>query len=275
MSAPDETRLFRSRWMRTAAIPLSALYGAALRIKPAPAPRRVSRPVISVGNIHVGGVGKTPLVIALARASLEAGIRPAVVSRGYGGRLSRAGAIVAAGRSAFEVGDEPLEIARALSGVPVAIGAGRIDAARRVEEDADLLILDDGFQHRRLARDLDLLVLPASSRPGEERLLPWGRLREPLEALRRADALVRIAEEDKIPTDPTAWRRWTDAPIFEARRLAAAIRPYPGTVEPVAFLGRPVILFAGIANPGRFASSVEAAGGRIVERFFFSDHHVF
>jgi tetraacyldisaccharide 4'-kinase len=261
--------------MNAVAAPLSLIYRAALALAPTPVPLSAGCPVISIGNIHVGGVGKTPLVIALAKALLEMGLQPAVVSRGYGGRLSRPGGRVAPGMKAADAGDEPLEIASALPEVPVEIGADRVAAARRAAASARVLILDDGFQHRRLRRDLDIVVVPASSHPGAERLLPWGRLREPLSALHRADAIVRIADRDAVPVPAEVWRSATAAPVFEARRIVSGVRPYPGTVAPTALLGRPVILFSGIANPERFAATVESAGGRLVERLHFGDHHRF
>ncbi len=267
--------LFRSRLLRLAAAPLSAAYLAALKLRPAPEVTRLAAKVISIGNIHVGGTGKTPLVLALARRLKALGAEPAIVSRGYRGRLSAVGAEVTADSSADDTGDEPLELARALEAVPVFIGRDRVEAARKAMLKGRVLILDDGFQHRRLHRDLDVVVIPGSSRPRDQRMLPLGRLREPLPALQRADAVVLVREVGEEESDPTAWKEWTDAPIFTAERIIDRVRPRRGTVDPVALLGRKVVVFSGVANPSRFLRVVKSAGARIVEDIAFADHHVY
>lgn len=265
--------LFRSRALRAVAAPLSLAYGAALKIRGEPEPARLAARVISVGNIHVGGTGKTPLVIALARRLHLAGLKPAIVSRGYGGRLSKEGATVELDSSARDVGDEPVEMKRALPDVPVVIGARRIGAAQAAMKSGRTLILDDGFQHRRLHRDLDIVVIPASADPDRQWLLPLGRLREPLSALERADAIVLVREIGDPAPVAAAWKPWTDAPVFTAERVIDRVRPRKGTVEPIALLGRQVVVFTGIANPERFRRAVESAGARIVEDLSFADHH--
>ena len=164
--------------------PLTALYAGATAIRNALydrrllASRRLERPVVSVGNLSVGGSGKTPFVIALGELLQARGIRFDILSRGYG-RKTRGVLVVEPGGNASEFGDEPLLIARRL-GVPVIVGESRYDAGVVAEQkfDSQLHILDDGFQHRSLARDFD------------DRLLPTGRLREPLSALTRADAIT-------------------------------------------------------------------------------------
>lgn len=256
-------------------IPLAGLYRVALAVKPTPIPEKVNARVISIGNIHAGGVGKTPLVIALARHLYQHGRAPAVVSRGYKGRLSSVGAIVTGQISAADVGDEPVEIAKALPEVPVFIGADRVKAARKAAAVAKTLILDDGFQHRRLGRDLDVVVIPGTTLPASERLLPWGHLREPLTALRKADAIVLARELGDAPPDPGRWKDFTDAPIFAAERFVSGVRAYPGTVAPTALLGRKVVVFCGIAHPERFANVVRSAGANIVGEISWSDHHAF
>ncbi len=272
----DPDRLFRSKLLQAACAPLSALYGLGLALRPAPSPEPTGRKVVSIGNLHVGGTGKTPVVIALAAALRDAGRKVAVVSRGYRGRLSGEGAAVAPGSRAADVGDEPLEIARALGDVPVHIGADRLEACRRAGSEADVLILDDGFQHARVARDIDVVVIPAAAKPSRQRLLPWGRLREPIAALARCHAIVRVREfGDDDAEVSTEWRHHTDAPVFFARRVVAGVVPYPGTVVATALLGGKVVALSGIANPRRFHRAIESAGARVVEEIVRPDHHVF
>lgn len=270
----DVDRLFRSRVLRAAAAPLSLVYGAALALRARPEPRRVPACVLSVGNVHAGGTGKTPHVLAIARHLRDGGRATAVVSRGYGGSLSRSGARVEPRHRAREVGDEPRELAGALGDVPVFIGADRVAAAAAAAREARFLVLDDAFQHRRLARDLDIVLVPAGADPARQRLLPWGRLREPLSALERAD-LVVLVHEPGHADHAEAWRRILDGPVLETRREPAAVRPYPGTVEPVALLGRPVVALSAIAGPDRFHASLVAAGARVVETLAHADHHAF
>jgi tetraacyldisaccharide 4'-kinase len=174
--------------------PLTGLYGAvsALRntlfdrgVLPL---RRLEQPVVSVGNLSVGGSGKTPFVIALGELLKARGIRFDVLSRGYG-RKTRGVLVVEKNGAAADFGDEPLLIARRL-GVPVIVGESRYAAGRIAEQkfESQLHILDDGFQHRSLARDFDMVLM--TERDLDDRLLPSGRLREPLSSLARADAIV-------------------------------------------------------------------------------------
>lgn len=267
-------RLFRSRVLRAASAPLSLVYGAAIALRPQPEPRRVPACVLSIGNVHAGGTGKTPHVRAIARHLRDSGHATAIVSRGYGGSLSRSGARVEPRHRASEVGDEPRELADSLKDIPVFIGADRVEAATAAAREARFLVLDDAFQHRRLARDLDIVLVPAGADPARQRLLPWGRLREPLSALKRADLVVLVHEPGH--TDyAEAWRKILDGPVIETRREPAAVRPYPGTVDPVALLGRSVVALSGIAGPDRFHASLDAAGAIVVETLAYPDHHAF
>ncbi len=185
---------------------LSGLYGHATQIRRsyyrhAPARRRrLTRPVVSVGNLTVGGSGKTPAVAALARLLLARGERPAILSRGYGRRQQTGGVVVVSDGTGALVpveasGDEPQLLARTLPGVPVLVAASRYAAGRLAEErfDCTVSLLDDGFQHVRLERDVDLLLVSAADL--DDRVLPAGRLREPLSAARAAHALVVPADE--------------------------------------------------------------------------------
>jgi tetraacyldisaccharide 4'-kinase len=227
-------------------------------------------PVVSVGNITLGGTGKTPLVIALARELAARGWRPAVLSRGYGsGR--REPLRVEPEMAAAAVGDEALELVRGLPGVPVWIGADRVASARRaLEHGADLLLLDDGLQHWRLSRDCDVTVLDEQRCLGNGLLFPAGPLREPAAALGRADLLVltgaapapAAAGEASALPEGLPWppgRPWLRIPA--------------GLVLPPGLRQRPLLAFCGIGLPEKFFNALGREGCRLVGCQAFPDHH--
>jgi tetraacyldisaccharide 4'-kinase len=195
--------------------------------------QRLGRPVICVGNLTVGGTGKTPFLMMMAGQLQRRGLRPAVLSRGYGAEPpAKKPRIVSDGqRFRAEVarsGDEPALIARRCSGVPVIIGASRFEAgclAAR-EFDPDLFLLDDGFQHEALARDADLVLWDARDRPAAQRLLPAGRLREPLTGLQRATALI-LTHAEYLPAENAPKRYWRCRSATRALRrgFRAFMRP--------------------------------------------------
>ncbi|MBL4889342.1 MAG: tetraacyldisaccharide 4'-kinase [Candidatus Lindowbacteria bacterium] len=270
--------LFRSKILQVLSHPLSWIYEGALKMKPHQRAIKLHVPIISVGNIHSGGVGKTPLVIALVKTLHTLGWTPCVVSRGYKGRLSKQGARVDSTVTAKDVGDEPCEIHRACPDAGVFIGADRVLAAQRASAIGDIIILDDGFQHKKLARDIDMVVLPADSSSHEERLLPLGRLREPASALLRADAIIFIAEpqhEDQGEATLASWPIKGDSRIFCIQKNIGKIHAYKGTVEPVALLGRKVVAFSAIAQPERFLETLELAGAEVVDAVLKRDHASF
>jgi tetraacyldisaccharide 4'-kinase len=242
--------------------PLSALYGAAVGARNGLydrgwlGSRRLEGSVISVGNVSAGGAGKTPFVILLGESFKARGIRFDVLSRGYG-RKTRGVLLVDPGGLPRDFGDEPLLMARRL-GVPVVVGEDRFHAGRFAERQfgPQIHLVDDGFQHRGLARDFDIvLVTPEDAR---DRLLPAGRLREPLRALERADAVVLSggASADSFPlVGKTVWR---------VRRGIV-----PENVPP-----RPLV-FCGIARPQNFVLQLRTAGVDAVAEAFFSDHHAY
>lgn len=216
--------------------------------------RRLSRPVVSIGNISVGGSGKTPFVIALGELLLGEGIAFDVLSRGYR-REGTGTAVVDPAGTAREFGDEPLLIARRL-GVPVIVSADRHAAGVLAEQrfDTRLHLLDDGFQHRRLARDFDIVLLtPADA---DDTLLPIGRLREPVAALRRAHAVVITPGTDESRFDLAGKHVWHAERGIEAGPLPE---------KPLAFCG--------IARPERFFSELHARGARPRAELAFRDHH--
>ncbi|MFY9904341.1 MAG: tetraacyldisaccharide 4'-kinase [Terriglobales bacterium] len=242
--------------------PLAGLYGGVASLRNAlfdrgvlPS-RRLQRPVISVGNLSAGGSGKTPFVIALGEILTARGIRFDVLSRGYG-RKTRGVLVVEAGGKAADFGDEPLLIARRL-GAPVVVGESRYAAGRAAEQkfDSQLHILDDGFQHRSLFRDFDIVLM--TERDFEDVLLPAGRLREPLSSLGRADAIVQPAG---LRVDHMALGQ---KPIWRVeRKLVVAEAP-----------SAPIV-FCGIARAEQFFEQVRAAGIVPSAEVEFRDHHAY
>jgi len=242
--------------------PLTEIYGAASALRNTLydhgvlTVRRLERPVVSVGGLSVGGAGKTPFVIALGELLKARGIRFDVLSRGYR-RKSRGVLVVEPNGSAADFGDEPLLIARRL-GAPVVVGESRYAAGRLAEKkfDSQLHILDDGFQHRSLARDFDIVLMTAAD--FEDRLVPSGRLREPLSSLERADAIVLPAElaiENAALRNKVLWRI--------NRNLVIAGAPEAPFV------------FCGIARPEQFFAQVRAAGFSPAAEGVFRDHHAY
>jgi len=240
------------------------------------AQRRLDRPVVSVGNLSVGGSGKTPLVAYIARLLEDAGERPAILSRGYARTRPEDGVTVVSDgirlRADLErAGHEALMLARALSRVPVLVSADRYLAGRLAELrlGATVHLLDDGFQHMVLARTVNLLVLDRDDveRP---RMLPKGRLREPLSAVRHADAL--------LATDPTIDRLALSGQlgvedVFSVvRDVGPAIEDTLEGPRPVK-AGSRVVAFSGIARPQRFEDETRAAGFDLAEAIRFRDHH--
>jgi tetraacyldisaccharide 4'-kinase len=237
--------------------PLSAAFGAGVAIRNTLYDRRVfqvktlARPVVSIGNISVGGSGKTPFVIALGQLLTERGIAFDVLSRGYG-RISTEIAVVDPNGSPAQFGDEPLLIAQKLQ-VPVIVGADRYRAGLLAEKrfSSKLHLLDDGFQHRRLHRDFDIVLLPAEDQEGT--LLPMGRLREPLTALKRADAVVLPDSPAREPRVKNVWRarRVVDIPTASGKMIA----------------------FSGIGRPKQFFEALKPENPEIAGPITFRDHH--
>jgi len=233
----------------------------------------LNHPVVSVGNLTLGGTGKTPLVIALAERFRNEGFRPVVLSRGYK-RSSKGILVVSRGDGPMatwnESGDEPFLIARRLSGVAVVVGADRYQAGRLAEREAlgNLFILDDGFQHRRLYRNVDLVTIDPAEWAEEEKLLPTGRWREPRSAIQRAQAAC-IQEKPGWTVPPMP------IPTFRVRTVIDGIYKGCDPVDPAFLLGQEVVAFAGIAKPERFFEALEGLGITLARRVEFPDHHAF
>jgi tetraacyldisaccharide 4'-kinase len=242
---------------------------------------RLEHPVISVGNITMGGAGKTPFVAHLARRLKFEGKRPAILSRGYG-RTSRGVVLVSEGNGPLVTpdvgGDEPVALAMRLPGVIVAVGERRVEAARAAQSaGADVFLLDDGYQHLSVGRDANLLLLDARDPFGGGRFPPRGRLREPLSALARADAFVFTRTEPGTPTAEVAatLRRWNDrAPIFTARLRASGLYDESGAPVEAASLGqRRAIAVCAVANPASFAATLSEVGLTPEQIVSYRDHH--
>jgi len=236
--------------------------------------RSVPAVVISIGNLTVGGTGKTPAVEGAARTLLDLGARPAIVSRGYG-RATR-GVQVVADRTgirlgARDAGDEPVLLARRMPGVPVVVGANRHEAASYAVArfGASCVLLDDGFQHRSLRKDVEIVLAHARRPWGNGRLLPAGPLREPLSALARADLIVATGADD---LDDAA------EVVASAARYApgvpVACATHQGETRSGAQLrDRRLLAFAGIAAPEGFRDTLARLGVRVVGFRAFPDHH--
>ncbi len=246
--------------------PLELVYASLVRARNARfdrmATQRLRWPVVSVGNLSVGGAGKTPLVICLARLLEREGIQVDVLSRGYGRSRKTIERVDSEG-SAERFGDEPLLIARA-TGVPVYVGASRYEAGLLAERELPgagkhVHLLDDGFQHRQLARNVDIVVVHASDL--RERLLPAGRLREPLSSLRRANVIVLRQEDKELETPLRAYAR-RECLFWRVRRTVSLAIP-----------SKRAVAFCAIARPGEFFAALAGAGVEMVEQIGFRDHH--
>jgi tetraacyldisaccharide 4'-kinase len=261
---------------------LSMLFGAGVAMRGAAYARGLLRrealpvPVISVGNLAVGGTGKTPAVIALARALGGRGRRVGVLARGYKGTVREGALLVSDGNrllaDAATAGDEPVLLARALPGVPVAVGPRRARAGRLLLEraGADLLLLDDGFQHRRLVRDADVVLVDGDAPFGNGHLLPRGPLRESPCALARADAvLVRAVAGEPPPLE--AIHCYTAAHVGAAHTRVTGVLDADFHTAP-DLAGVPVLGAAGIARPERFRATLAQTGARVLDFVPYPDH---
>jgi tetraacyldisaccharide 4'-kinase len=236
---------------------------------------RLAKPAISVGNITVGGTGKTPIVALLARYCLSRGKRVVMLSRGYGGSLHGETRMVSDGREIFltsgEAGDEPYMLAKKIPGLMVVIGSDRYKAGLFAQEhlNPDIFILDDGFQHLRLHRDLNILLMDNTRPFGNGRVLPAGLLRESGTAAKRADLIIytRCGKSEPVEHLP-------GIPFCKStHELAGVVSRVGGDPEPLSQLsGLKGVAFAGIADPPSFFSMLDNAGLNIVRKLNFPDH---
>lgn len=272
--------------LRYLAAPLAPLYGAVVRARnrsfdahPERA-ARVAVPVVSVGNLSAGGTGKTPLTLFLAEGLEAAGWTNVVLSRGYGGRRDIDPMSVEADSNPRQTGDEPLLMARRLGPHRVVVGRKRHAAALRAlaqRPNLRCLLLDDGFQHRALHRDVDLLVLDGVRRWGDGRLLPMGDLREPVDSARRAQALV-VTRAARVPdrAEVEAWwaRHGSGGPIFWVDFVLGGLRRWgagPSNSTAGTDLG-PAFAWCGLGHPEAFYADLLLAGHAWAGSHSFPDH---
>jgi len=244
--------------------PLGALYGMTTARRMARPGTRVEAPVICVGNYVVGGAGKTPTAIAVARLLQHAGERVAFLSRGYGGQRRAAPTRVDPMlHGALAVGDEPLLLARV---APCWIGPDRVAAARQaIEDGASVLVLDDGLQNPALVKDYALAVIDGEFGFGNGLCFPAGPLRAPPE-LQAPCVSAEVTVGD--PAEGVVWAAAVGAPRFRARLE-------PDAIVAAELIGRPVLAFAGIARPEKFFATLQAIGAIVAGRRSFPDHHLY
>ena len=248
--------------------------------------QRLERPVVSVGNLSVGGAGKTPFVIWLFSALVEHGLRPAVLTRGYrrpAGEetllFTRAAHGAAWTPDAVSAGDE-VQVMLRHGLAPVGVDGNRLRAGRALEAKGavDLHLLDDGFQHLALGRDLDIVLVDSTRPPWEDDLLPAGRLRESPSALRRAGVIVLTRVQDWTAREQLEARLRGVAPQAEIYRARTRLTGDVGAAEPsvpglASASSQPALAFAGVGNPRAFFADLCLAGFRVVGTQPFRDHH--
>jgi tetraacyldisaccharide 4'-kinase len=271
-----------SHWYDGARVPfgarlLSGLYGRIVAARQALYARdwlrtvRVARPVLVVGNLVAGGTGKTPLTLAIVERLRAEGFRPGVATRGYGRRAAGTALWVGADSDPAVGGDEPVLLARR-TGVPIRADRDRVAAAQAlIAEGCDVVVCDDGLQHYRLARDVEIEVLDARRRHGNGLLLPAGPLREPPARAQRCDfRVVNFGVTDTVASDALGFGEWP------MRLQAVRATPLRGARmrDLSAFAGQRVHAVAGIGDPERFFATLRAAGIGVVPHAF-PDHHAF
>lgn len=245
--------------------------------------RRLPVPVISVGNLSVGGTGKTSMVIYLAEKLKMRGVEPVILSRGY--RRKTSGTVVVSDRDRVivpweEAGDEPYFMAKALSGVPVVVDEVRYRGGLAAIEkfSPDIILLDDAFQHRSLDRDVDIVLLNSNDPPDTYKLLPYGKLREPWVHLRRADLIFWTKVNLKMP-HPTLRSKALQAkvPTFYSRAEPGGfMRDVEGNVLPLERVrGEKILAFCGIGDPGSFQRLLQSVGMDVSDFVVLEDHHVY
>jgi len=242
--------------------PLGAAYGAIAARRMAGRGARAALPVLCVGNFTLGGAGKTPTVMALAKMLQQAGERPCCLSRGYGGSLAGPKLVDAGTNRAAQVGDEALLLARV---APTVVAHDRVAGAQAAAAaSASVIIMDDGLQNATLVKDFTLAVVDGRRGIGNGKVFPAGPLRAPLEAqLARTDALL-VVDDDAGARDVVAAAR--GLPVFHGRLL-------PDAAAVAALKARKVLAFAGIGDPEKFFATITAAGIAIAQRRAFGDHH--
>jgi tetraacyldisaccharide 4'-kinase len=291
--APSSPKGAVSRILSILLAPLSVLYALVLRVrrllyrKGILPKKRVDAPVISIGGVRVGGSGKTPFAQWMARRLSERGRRVVLLTRGYG-RSKKHGTILLTHDALdkwnpAECGDEPYLLAQSLPDVPVAVDGDRYRAARLAEEtfSPDLFLMDDGFQHLRLARGYDIVLVPEDELLSGMACLPRGPLREPPSALKEADVLVCVSPDGRKErgwwvSDERWWRALErDIPVHSAEVVPAGLHKLEDwrQVDSRGLGGRRITAFCGIARPNVFWETLDGMGLKLALRRDFPDHH--
>ncbi|RCL00232.1 MAG: tetraacyldisaccharide 4'-kinase [Candidatus Tokpelaia sp. JSC188] len=226
-------------------------------------PEQIDLPVLCIGNFTLGGAGKTPVTIAFAQAALEMGLKPGIVSRGYGGSIRGQHIINTEHDRALDVGDEPLLLAKHAK---VVVSRDRYAASLALRKaGCDIILMDDGFQSRCLYPDYALMVVDATRNFGNGKIFPSGPLRAPMSVqLAYTNGILIIGHGDDDYTVPCA--TYLERPVYHA-----ILKPYANR----RVFGREFLAFAGIANPNKFFSSIKEMGGIVKQQRIFSDHHFF
>lgn len=255
-------------WRAALLAPLAAFYGSIAKKRMLQSqPPHIAMPVLCIGNFTVGGAGKTPTCIAFARAAKALGLKPGIVSRGYGGAFKGVHLVDVASDSAELTGDEPLLLAQY---APVAVSPDRLASAKRLEKQGcNFIIMDDGFQSARLTNDYALVVVDAARGIGNGKIIPAGPLRAPLEAqIQKASALLRITSNqfhgEDAAREVIRMAARANKPFFDATLISKSAV----LVDAKRFLA-----FAGIGNPQKFYDSIRELGGEVVISRSFSDHY--
>ena len=247
--------------------------------------KKLPVPVLSIGNLAVGGTGKTPMTIYLAQRLLKENFRPAIISRGYGGDAEKKGVIVSNATTvlanALQAGDEPVMMAQRLAGVPVIVGKNRFESGRVAVDKygCNLILLDDGFQHLGLYRDLNILLLDAKRPLGNGHLIPRGILRESISAISDAHAVVFTRDCGRRSSDSVAVvSKLNSTPHFWASQTASAHEIDPQTFKrddrtTADLRGKAAYLFSAIARNDDFFHTVKSLGAKVKGHAAFSDHH--
>ena len=271
---------FDAKWPAVLLAPLAMLFSIAVRLRNlfydigVLKSYAVNCTVISIGNITVGGTGKTPMVQYVVETLTDMGKRVAIISRGYG-RAASGGLIVSDGQSILcgvkESGDEPMLLARSCPGAVVAVDKDRVRMARKVIDQffPDVIVLDDAFQHRRIKRDLDIVMIRVGKAFGNGFILPAGPLREPLSGLRRADVLC--IRDKTSATRAIATK--TNAQVIEYEYQIDKVCNKQGAINIEELAGRSVIAFCGIANPENFLATLSQLKMNVLHFQSFHDHH--
>jgi tetraacyldisaccharide 4'-kinase len=248
--------------------------------------RKLPARVISVGNLTVGGTGKTPMVIAIVQRLKERGYKTVILSRGYGGKAGRGAVMVSDGEKVYEgpemVGEEPFLMAKRLPGTPVVVGSDRYRTGGFAFQrwGSDFMVLDDGFQYLGIEKDVSLLLVDATNPFGNGCLLPRGILREPVELLKSADGIVLTKVnlvKDAAGLSKKIQVMAGSVPVFQA--ALAPVRLIQYSTQTQFSLNdlkeRKVVCFSGIGNPKTFRNILEQLGAKISKELIFRDHHVY